>query len=193
MKEKVAAGQARLVKWDDIKADPPPQLKISPIAAVPHKSKPYRSILDLSFSLKLTDGTHIPSVNNTTTKLAPHASTEQLGHSLSRLIHAFAESQPHEKVFMAKWDVKDGFWRLQCQAGEECSRTCYRKTTGSQQFSSSQHRFKWGGSNPPDISAPRQRQVEMWQPTIATHPSAPYHPTNSFLTPKVPQRCNHYQ
>ena len=38
---KVAAGQAKLVLWDEIKDDPPPQLKISPIAAIPHKSKAF--------------------------------------------------------------------------------------------------------------------------------------------------------
>ncbi len=37
--EKVNVGQAVLVKWDDIKDSPPPQLKISPIAAIPHKLK----------------------------------------------------------------------------------------------------------------------------------------------------------
>ena len=38
---KVAAGQATLVLWDEIKDNPPPQLKISPIAAIPHKSKAF--------------------------------------------------------------------------------------------------------------------------------------------------------
>ena len=41
VREKVAAGQAKLILWDDIKHCPPTQLKISPIAAVPHKSKPF--------------------------------------------------------------------------------------------------------------------------------------------------------
>jgi hypothetical protein len=49
--EKVQAGQAKLVMWDDIKDDPPAQLKILLIAAIPHKSKAFRSILDLSFRL----------------------------------------------------------------------------------------------------------------------------------------------
>ncbi len=49
--EKVDTGQAILVKWDDIKNAPPPQLKILPIAAIPHKSKEFRSILDLLFTL----------------------------------------------------------------------------------------------------------------------------------------------
>ncbi len=37
--KKVKAGQAKLVLWDDIKGNPPSQLKVSPIAAIPHKSK----------------------------------------------------------------------------------------------------------------------------------------------------------
>jgi hypothetical protein len=37
--EKVKAGQAKLVLWDDIEENPLSQLKISPIAAIPHKSK----------------------------------------------------------------------------------------------------------------------------------------------------------
>ena len=49
--EKVRTKQAWIVLWDDIKDNPPKQLKISPIAAIPHKSKVFRSILDLSFQL----------------------------------------------------------------------------------------------------------------------------------------------
>ena len=49
--EKVRTKQAWIVLWDDIKKNPPNQLKISPIAAIPHKSKAFRSILDLSFQL----------------------------------------------------------------------------------------------------------------------------------------------
>ena len=119
VEEKVRLGQARLVEWDTIKHDPPPQLKISPVAAIPHKSKAYRSILDLSFRLRLEDGGVIPAVNDTTTKSAPQGACHQLGHVLKRLIHAFAEAREDAKVFMAKWDIKDGFWRLDCQAGEE--------------------------------------------------------------------------
>jgi hypothetical protein len=47
--ENLRKNQARLVTWDDIKNDPPPQLKISLIAAIPHKSKAFCLILDLSF------------------------------------------------------------------------------------------------------------------------------------------------
>ena len=50
--EKVKQGYARIVHWDDIKDDPPPNLKVSPIAAIPHKTRQFRAILDLSFVLR---------------------------------------------------------------------------------------------------------------------------------------------
>ncbi len=49
--KKVAMGQATIVEWDEIKDNPPTQTKVLPIAAIPHKSKAFESILDLSFSL----------------------------------------------------------------------------------------------------------------------------------------------
>jgi hypothetical protein len=116
---KVKAGQARIVDWLDIRDNPPPQLKISPISMIPHKSRKYRTILDLSFSLKLQDGGVIPSVNETSVKTAPRGSIDQIGHSLSRIIHAMASTPDDAKVFMAKWDIKDGFWRMDCKEGEE--------------------------------------------------------------------------
>jgi len=119
VKEKVACGQARVVNWDDIKCNPPPQLKISPIAAIPHKSKAFRSILDLSFRLRLEGEGMLLAVNDTSTKTAPQGAIDQIGHALKRIIHAFAEAGDDEKIFMAKWDIKDGFWRLQCREGEE--------------------------------------------------------------------------
>jgi hypothetical protein len=42
-----------------------------------------------------------------------------MGHSLSQSIHAFASTPNDKKVFMAKWDIKDGFWHMDCAAGEE--------------------------------------------------------------------------
>jgi hypothetical protein len=39
--ERVAAGSCRLINWIDIRDDIPPNLKVSPIAAVPHKSRLY--------------------------------------------------------------------------------------------------------------------------------------------------------
>jgi hypothetical protein len=77
-KAKVAAGQAILIRWDDIKDNPPLQLKISPFAAILHKSKLFRSILDLLFTLCLSDGSKLPFVNNTTIKTAPSRAVDLL-------------------------------------------------------------------------------------------------------------------
>ncbi len=53
--------------------------------------------------------------------MAPKGALDQLGHVLSRIVHAFAESEDTNdtKIFMAKWDVKDGFWRMCCEDGKE--------------------------------------------------------------------------
>lgn len=117
--EKVANNQARVVLWDDIRTSPPPNLKISPVAMIPHKSRGYRAILDLSFRLRLSSGKYVPSVNEATTLTAPRGAIDQMGHSLSRIVHAFAETSNDAAIFMAKFDIKDGFWRLDCAAGEE--------------------------------------------------------------------------
>ncbi len=119
IKEKLHKNQARLVAWDTIKDNPPAQLKISPIAAIPHKSKAFRSILDLSFRLRLQNGGVLAAVNDTTIKCAPKGAINQLGECLTRIIHAFAETHTDTKIFMAKWDIKDGFWRMDCREGEE--------------------------------------------------------------------------
>ena len=41
--DKVAKGQALVVLWDDIKDNHPRQLKVSPVAAIQHKSRAYYS------------------------------------------------------------------------------------------------------------------------------------------------------
>ena len=69
--KKVKSGQAKLMVWDSIKDNPPVELKISPIAAIPHKSRQFCLILDLSFNLRLKQGGIVPSVNATTIKTAP--------------------------------------------------------------------------------------------------------------------------
>jgi hypothetical protein len=52
--------------------------------------------------------------------MAPQGALDQLGHASSRIIHAFAEADDNDKIFMAKWGIKkDGFWHMDCEAGEE--------------------------------------------------------------------------
>jgi hypothetical protein len=76
---------------EDIKDNPPKELKISPIAAIPHNSKDFRSILDLSFRLRLKNGGVLDSVNNTTEKTTLAGAINQIGKCLSQIIHAFAK------------------------------------------------------------------------------------------------------
>ena len=70
-KEKFALNQARLVCYTNLKGDFPTKMKVSPIAAISHKSKAFISILDLSFLLKLTPHGCVPSVNENSEKTAP--------------------------------------------------------------------------------------------------------------------------
>ena len=122
--EKQKLGMCRIVDWDDIKDNPPAEMKVSPLSAVPHKSRLWRAILDLSYALRLEDGTSLPSVNEASEKTGPSGAVDQLGHSLQRIIHAFATAPEDAKVFSAKWDVKDGFWRVNAREGEEWN-FCY--------------------------------------------------------------------
>ena len=108
--DKQKLGQCRIVNWDDIKDNPPAEMKVSPLSAVPHKSCLWRAILDLSYSLRLDAEKVILSVNESSTKTGPSGAVNQLGHLLQCIIHAFATAPGDAKVFSAKWDVKDGFW-----------------------------------------------------------------------------------
>ena len=75
--------------------------------------------MDLSFHLQLKQGDILPSFNANTIKTAPKGAIDQLGHTLTRIIHAFAETEDDAKIFMAKWDIKDGFWRMYGKEGQE--------------------------------------------------------------------------
>ena len=94
-------------------------MKVSPIDIIPHKSKSFRSILDLSFSLKLNPHGKVPSVNENSENTAPGGAIDQIGYVLLRLIHAFSEAPDAANIFQEKWDIKDDFWRLDCKEGEE--------------------------------------------------------------------------
>ena len=111
--ERVADGSCRLVTWKDIENNIPPNLKVSPIAAVPHKSRIYRMILDLSYQIKV-NGKKLKSVNETSDKdLAPQHAMYELGNVIPRLIWAMATSRDTSTPFLfTKVDLKDGYWRM---------------------------------------------------------------------------------
>ena len=110
--EKVKNGYARVVRWGDIKDNIPTQFKLSPVAMIPHKSRSFRTILDLSFRLRNKQKL-FPSVNSNTTLLAPAESMVQLGQCLHRIIATMADNYDPDRPFLfSKLDIKDGFWRV---------------------------------------------------------------------------------
>jgi hypothetical protein len=91
--EKVQAGQAKPVLLNDIQDNLPAQVKILPIAAIPHKLKAFCSILDLSFCLQLKHGGFLDSGDGATVKRASQGALDPLRHALSQIIRLFADQQ----------------------------------------------------------------------------------------------------
>ena len=117
--ERVKDGCCNVIRWSQLQKACPTNLKVSPIAAIPHKSRAFRMILDLSFSLR-TLGTPIPAVNDASDKsLAPHHAMYELGNVIPRLVHAMATTTDHTTPFMyTKVDLKDGYWRMVVNPGD---------------------------------------------------------------------------
>ena len=103
----------RIISWRELKAKGVPKnLKVSPIAAIPHKSREFRMILDLAFALTI-NGVKLKSVNDTTNKtLAPDHSMFELGNVIPRIIWLLATAGEQWPFLMTKVDLKDGYWRL---------------------------------------------------------------------------------
>ena len=110
--EKVKQGYAKINQWKDIKNNLPTNVKVSPVAMIPHKTRSYRTILDLSFNLMI-DGKKLPSVNECTIPTAPQHSMKELGRVLERLVSLMAVAPSNSPDFrFSKLDIKDGFWRV---------------------------------------------------------------------------------
>jgi hypothetical protein len=109
-----------------------PHLKVSPIAAIPHKSRQYRMILDLSAKAKarrqhaMNHPREAQTVNEATDeKAAPLRAMAQLGQVMPRYIHTVATAPINNgPLLMAKLDIKDGFWRM-CVPAEKEENFCY--------------------------------------------------------------------
>ena len=125
-KTKVEEGFAKVVTYRDIKKNLPRKLKLSPIAMIPHKSRKFRAILDLSFTLRASKEP-TASVNDRTTKLAPAAAMNELGNVIKRILATIEDRRqedPNVNFMFAKLDIKDGFWRLVVNA-EDAWNFCY--------------------------------------------------------------------
>ena len=88
------------------------KLKFSSVATIPHKSRSFRTILDLSFQLRHC-GKLAESINLETVKLAPAESMIKLRNCVQRLIAILGENYDPKNPFMlSKLDIKDGFWSM---------------------------------------------------------------------------------
>ena len=122
--EKVESGYARVIRYGDLQKKLPPKLKISPVAMIPHKSRKFRTILDLSFRLR-HKGKLLESVNSATVKQAPAEAMVQLGNCIRRLVATLADNyDPARPFYFAKLDIKDGFWRM-AVADDDAWNFCY--------------------------------------------------------------------
>ena len=118
-REKSVQGFSTIVGWDDIKQNPPKNLKISPLAMILHKSRKYRSILDLSFALKVA-GWDIPLVNKATKETAPAEALEKVGTVMPHIIEVLATAPLYDDpIHFSKLNIKYGFWRMVFAVGEE--------------------------------------------------------------------------
>ena len=92
-------------------------LKLSPLVMVPRKSRKYRAVLDLSFSLEIF-AMEILSINDNTAITAPQHGMKQLGSVLPMLIEA-VDKAPLEDSSMVfrKLYFMDGYWRMVVEKG----------------------------------------------------------------------------
>ena len=115
-----------MVTYWDIKENLQPKLKLSPIAMIPHKSRKFRAILDLSFNLRAAKE-KTASVNDTTRKQAPAEAMKELGNVVKWILATMedrCQEDPHVEFMFAKLDMKDGFWQLVVNE-EDAWKFCY--------------------------------------------------------------------
>ena len=183
VQEKVSQGYARLIPWDQLKLDLPKNIRISPIAAIPHKSRDFRMILDLSYMFTI-DGTPWPSVNQSSSPQDPPLqSMTQLGQVLPRLVHAIATSPQDQGPWVfIKLDIKDGFWRLMVPEKEEFN-FCYvlpqqEPSEPIQIVVPSSLQMGWTFS-PPYFCAATETARDV-AASLVTQPSLPPHPLETI-------------
>ena len=99
------------MKWKDVKENHSPQLKMSPIAVIPHKSRTFRIMQNLSNEIILNK-VCTPSVNQNTVRIAPEKSLQHIGHVRPRMTHAIETAPRSLPVLFAKAYTQYGFWRV---------------------------------------------------------------------------------
>ena len=97
-----------IISWEEVKEIPPPQLKIFPVVAIPHKSQKFRAIIGLLFKL-LTNGFDMSPVNEVVRYTAKQEAIEQLGKVPPRIIAEISEApEGNGPILFIKIDIKYG-------------------------------------------------------------------------------------
>ena len=197
---KVQEGFAKIVRYGDIKTKLPRKLKLSPVAMVPHKSRAFRVILDLSFQLRSTQHPH-PSVNDATTSLAPAEAMAELGKVLRRIIATLSDghdSNPQKPFMFSKLDIKDGFWRM-IVSSDDAWNFCYAIPPPSQDTPLDDIQIVVPNSlqmgwceSPPFFCAATETGRDVIESLISTN--LPAHKFERKMLPQnfesLPQQCN---
>ena len=119
IEKQVTSGFSRIVLWEDIKDNLPAKLKISPTAVVPQHNRRGRIILDLSFAVRVGKELIRQAVNDSTAQLSHPAALTQLGETMPRILNFLAHAPSEYPIYLSKYDVSDGYWRMVVAAGEE--------------------------------------------------------------------------
>ena len=94
------------MQWKDINGKHPPQLKIILIAVMPHKSRPFRIIQNLSNEIKINN-VKTPSFNQIMVSIAPEEALQCIGQVLLRMMHAVATVNRSLLALFTKADAQD--------------------------------------------------------------------------------------
>jgi len=162
--EKVAQGEAEIIKWDDIKANPHPKLKISPLAAVPHKSRMFRAILDLSFQLRI-NGILFPSVNEATTPISNHRSMSRWEKFFGGLLRKWQNVTQTTGTFSLRSGIsKTAFGGSSCRKKMHgiSATSCQNSTTMTPLKLFAPPAYRWDGVNRHLCSVQRPKLRETW-------------------------------
>ena len=90
---------------------------------IPHKSKVFRCILDLSFQFQHNGVVH-DLVNMHTWQLAKQEAMPHLGTCVKKIVHQMEHEWDGLLFYFAKLDVKDGFWQM-AVSGDNAWNFCY--------------------------------------------------------------------
>ena len=89
------------------------------MAQIPHKSRAYRTLLDLSHEVKEGNQVIARSVNASTVPLAPEKALMQMGSVMPQIIIAMAQCPEDSVIYFSKFDISDRFWRIINELGKE--------------------------------------------------------------------------